>query len=359
MIKGHGGNIYELAQHLGCTPREIFDMSSNVNPLGPPEGLISYMVENIDAVNALPEVDANRAVEAFARRYDIDPDLVLAGNGTTQFIYTIPTALESRRVLILGPTYSDYGDACFMHGVSHSYLMAEENSEFTPDIEYVEKYAADFDTVFICNPNNPTGTLIPGSRIEYLCKALPQTRFVVDESYLPFVSGAQSESVLNAGLSNVIVLNSMSKIFRIPGLRIGFMVSSKEIVERFLRYALPWSANSIAQLAVVYLMQNREEIDAFIQSTRRFLEAEKRRFLAAFHGSASIRPFPSRTSFVLARLLGQFTAEQVCAFLAGHRILIRNCSNFKGLNNRFIRVSFKTRDVNTMLEEKLLTMLNR
>ena len=90
MIKGHGGNIFEVAQRLGCAPTDIYDMSSNVNPLGPPPGLVTSLIENIHTINALPEVDAGKAVRAFADRYDVDPDLVLAGNGTTQFIYSIP-----------------------------------------------------------------------------------------------------------------------------------------------------------------------------------------------------------------------------------------------------------------------------
>lgn len=356
MINGHGGNIYELAQNLGCAPADIYDMSSNVNPLGPPEGLVSHLIENIRAINALPEVDAGRTIAAFADRYGIDPDLVLAGNGTTQFIYAIPMALDTQKALIMGPTYADYADACLMHGVDHAFVMAADSGDFACDLDRLEKHLGDADTVFICNPNNPTGTLTPLSQLETLCRAYPDKRFVIDESYLPFVTDGDRHSIVHHGLSNVIVLNSMSKIFRIPGLRVGFLISRQPIIEKFQRYALPWSANSLAQIAVRYLMENRGEVDEFIRDTRAFLAEEKRRFLKTFQDVPGVRVFPSTTSFVLLKLFGAHRAEALCEYLARNRILIRNCTNFKGLSDRFVRVAFKTREINIMLEEKLLAL---
>ena len=82
MIRGHGGNIYELASALGCSVDEIIDMSSNVNPSGPPPGLRAHLKEHMDQIRALPEVDAQHAVERFADHFGIPPDQVLAGNGT-------------------------------------------------------------------------------------------------------------------------------------------------------------------------------------------------------------------------------------------------------------------------------------
>jgi threonine-phosphate decarboxylase len=157
----------------------------------------------------------------------------------------------------------------------------------------------------------------------------------------------------------MIILNSMSKIFRIPGLRIGFLISSPNIVEKFAHYALPWSANSLAQVAVHYLMENRSETETFIQETRVFLEKEKKQFLSAFEHVPGIRVFSSTTSFVLAKLLGNHNAEDVYEYLVQRRILIRNCANFKGLSNHFFRVAFKTREINSMLNDHLLAFLNQ
>jgi threonine-phosphate decarboxylase len=355
MIKGHGGNIYDLAHRLGCLRSEIIDMSSNVNPLGPPPGLMDFLTENIAAVMALPEADAEEAVRAFAKRYNVCHECVLAGNGTTEIIYTIPRALGTRQACILGPTYSDYADACLMHGVPHEYLIADEALEFQHDIDRVRKQIRGADTVFICNPNNPTGVPIPSDDLAFLCKTHPDIRFVIDESYLPFVGNGYAETMLNCGLPNVLVLNSMSKIFRIPGLRIGFLIASEPLIEKFRHYSLPWNVNSLAHAAVIYLMTQEDENDAFIAATRTFLETERNRFAEMLGTASGFRLFPSQTDFILIRLLEK-KADEVCAYLAQDKILIRNCANFTGLSDRFVRISLKTQEINDMLAEKMLRL---
>ncbi|MGD8445872.1 MAG: aminotransferase class I/II-fold pyridoxal phosphate-dependent enzyme, partial [Desulfobacterales bacterium] len=188
MLNGHGGNIYNIAHRLGCLPSDIIDMSSNVNPLGPPPGLLKFLKDNLNIITALPEVDSTLLVHSFANRYGIDPSTVLAGNGSTQFIYSIPPALGTNSALILGPTYADYADACRLHNIHFEYFITQEPQSFKPDMDMIKEQVNGFDTVFICNPNNPTGTLCTGAEIESLCRAHPNTFFVIDESYLPFVT---------------------------------------------------------------------------------------------------------------------------------------------------------------------------
>ena len=353
MIGGHGGNIRGLAEKLGCDPADIIDMSSNVNPLGPPPGLRDYLRENMDLINILPDADSGSAVRAFSRRCDLNSAQVLAGNGSTQFIYFLPLALESRRVLIVGPTYADYADACTMHGTAHDFVFAEKERDFQPDVRQIADAASGADTVFLCNPGNPTGALISFSALKELCESLPQTRFIIDESYLPFVKEETDHSMVHCGLSNVIILSSMSKIFRIPGLRIGFLIADPDIIRKMNRYALPWSVNTLALHAVVWLMAHQEIADRFVAESRDFLEAERKHFFHAMKDVSSVRLFPSCTSFVLAELKGAYNSEEICAALAREKILIRNCANFRGLSDRFIRISLKTSAVNRMILEKL------
>ena len=356
MLNGHGGNIYDIAHRLGCLPSDIIDMSSNVNPLGPPPGLIEFLKDNLNIITALPEVDSTILVHSFANRYGIDPATVLAGNGSTQFIYSIPPALGTKRALIIGPTYADYADACRLHNIHFEYFIVQESQAFKPDIDMIKEQVNGFDTVFICNPNNPTGTLCPGAEIESLCRARPSSYFVIDESYLPFVVSGDHESMIGRGLPNVIILNSMSKIFRISGLRIGFVIASKNIIESLIRYALPWSVNALAQAGVQYLMKHKAEVNAFIDQTIEFIENEKNRFAERLKNAAGIKLFTSTTSFMLAKLVNRHRADEVCHMLLADRILIRDCSNFKGLSNHFIRISLKNSETNMMLVEKLLRL---
>ena len=358
MIIGHGGNIYNIAKKLGCAPSEIIDMSSNLNPLGTMPGLINFLQENLSAITTLPEADSSSAINAYAERYNINPEHVIAGNGTTQFIYLIPQVLETKKALILGPTYADYADACKMHNVDYSYLITEESKSFEPDVNQIESNISGCDTVFICNPNNPTGALIPAYDLESLCRSRPDIYFVIDESYMPFIKSGEKKSMISLRLPNVIILNSLSKIFKIPGLRVGFLISSKEVIKKLEPFMLPWSVNSIAQVAVLYLMEKRDEVDAFIKKSRDFIETERKVFIEKFENTSSIKFFPSTTNFILARLFGNYTADNVCEHMSQYRILIRDCSNFKGLSDRFTRISLKTRDINMMAADKILSFIS-
>lgn len=358
MITGHGGNIYELACQLGCDTADIIDMSSNVNPLGPMPDLVDHLKTHMAAIAALPQVDAAGIVEAFAHQHDIDPEQVLAGNGTTQFIFTLPLALGIKSALIVAPTYADYQDACRMHQVdAHFFILNKENG-FHINISRLQKAAKNTDLVFVCNPNNPTGRLIPAEALSALCRAVPDTLFVVDESYLPFVRQSKKESLIASGPDNVILLNSMSKIFRIPGLRIGFIKAARSIIEKIRPYMMPWSVNALAQQSVHYLMTEKEKVRAFVEKTIDLLENEKQRFINYIHEHSDLLCYASSTSFILVKLPVPLTSKTVCETLSKDKILIRNCDNFTGLTHRFIRVSLKTETVNTLLAEKLVAICN-
>ena len=156
-----------------------------------------------------------------------------------------------------------------------------------------------------------------------------------------------------------MVLNSMSKFFTIPGLRIGFLISSPVIIKQFKTYLLPWSVNSLAQMAVQYLMKQPVEVKTFIENTVKFIARERDLLFETFKNSTFIKLFPSTTSFILARLFGNLTARGLAMDLAQDRILIRNCSNFSGLSDRFVRFSLKTSEINQIFAKKLLARISR
>jgi len=354
MITGHGGNIEALASRLGCSASEIIDMSCNLNPLGPPPGLEDFIKNNIRCIRSLPRADAGEMVRVFSRRCGLDSARVAAGNGTTWFIYTLPGALASKKVLILGPTYSDYRDGCIMHGIDYTYLMAGKETGFAPDMERLARLLSDkghgIDTVVICNPNNPTGALVTREEILDLVEGHPEVRFLVDESYLPFVTGAEEISLVGESrYPNLLVLSSMSKIFRIPGLRTGFLCAHPKIIERVMASYQPWSVNSLAQAAIVHLLQNESQLEPFIQETRSYILREKELFVESLAGLSGLILYPGATYFILAELSGGGDASEVCEKVGEHKILIRDCTNFDGLSSSYVRFSLKKREENMEL----------
>ena len=131
MTFGHGGNIYEMARLLNCRPADIVDMSSNINPLGPPPGLLEFLKENMGKITRLPEIDNRETIKYFADYLGTDPARLLAGNGTTQFIYSIPRILASKNSVIIGPTYSDYQDSLNRNRIPAKILASPESNGFS------------------------------------------------------------------------------------------------------------------------------------------------------------------------------------------------------------------------------------
>jgi threonine-phosphate decarboxylase len=356
MIHGHGGDIYEAARRLGCLPEDIVDMSSNINPLGMPPGLREHLRDRLETVGVLPEADGRSAARCLAGLLGVDERRVLAGNGTTHFIYTACPALAARKVLIVGPTYADYADACGMHGIRPQYFLTRKNQRFKVRLDLLDRAVGGMDAVFICNPNNPTGRLIPDEGLSMLCQAHPETHFIIDESYLPFVPGGLALSMSNRDLANVSVLWSLSKIFGLPGIRAGFLIAGQTTVDRFRRFMQPWSLNSLAQAAVAFLGDHRAIVAEFIDRTCTFLQHERRRFGEELTGAAGLDLFESRTSYLLMALPDGWLAGDVSRAMTQKRILIRDCGNFHGLSDRFVRVALKDPQTNRTATQHLVTL---
>ncbi len=357
MIDGHGGDIYALAQELGCDPFEIDDMSSNVNPLGPPPELMQHLQANLDRIRALPEADAGRMRSAFAAGHGIGADEVLAGNGTTQIIYDLPRALRMRDVLIVGPTYADYGDGCRQNGIAPRILHSHAQDGFRVDPDTLRAQVHKADAVYLCNPNNPTGQLLEADTIRRLCREFPRTTFIVDESYLPFVPAHEGHSLIRQRPANALVLHSLSKIYRIPGLRVGFAIGHSDFIARLNRFARPWSVNSLAQSAVRFLLANDALCQAFVRRSQAFVRAEREALIKRLRTIPGIEVFASQTSFFIVRLPAPHRADHVCRHLRAAKILIRDCTNFDGLSAHFIRISVKTPDVNRRCADLLRAYL--
>ena len=243
-----------------------------------------------------------------------------------------------------------------MHHLVPRYCLASSENRFRPDEIQLEKQIGSADTVVICNPNNPTGNLIQKHVLSELCRRHPETRFVIDESYMPFITGARKESLISCGLRNIIVLHSLSKILRLPGLRIGFLIASAKTIAVFRSLMPPWSLNSLAQAAVHYVARNHKEIEVFIQHTQAYVREERQCYFDRLKENLDLTIYYSWASFFLIRLPEYFSASQVCRRFAQKHVLVRNCANFFGLDERYIRIALHQPEVNKAVAEMLVSL---
>jgi len=357
MIQGHGGNIYQWAKKHNCSIDEVIDMSSNINPLGSPPGLLEHLREQIARMHCLPEVDSKTLTRTFALFFDKHEDQVACGSGTTEFIYALPQILQSKHVLILAPTYADYADSCRRQNVQVQIRNTLPSKKFQPALS--NQNLDDIDTVFICNPNNPGGHFIPFVQLKAWCKSYPDIRFIIDESYLQFSPEYEFETMIRSALPNVIVLCSFSKIYAIPGLRLGFIVANPDVIQSFRNIDKPWHINTIAQISGIYIFNNMLTVQDHVEKTIQHIQTERTRFEDVLGRIPDVHTFSSFAPYILIQLPEHIDGSTVCSHLAQMKYLIRNCSNFEGLSDQFIRIAYKKTHENKIVLEHLKKLLTQ
>jgi threonine-phosphate decarboxylase len=145
----------------------------------------------------------------------------------------------------------------------------------------------------------------------------------------------------------------MSKIYKIPGLRLGFLIGPEKIIEKLRKYQLPWGVNALAQTAARFLFDKKRAADVFVQETRTFIRSEMQHFFNSLRGHGLLKAYPSTTTFLLVKLPASLRAGQVCDIFGRKKILLRNCANFHGLSDRFIRIALKNPQINRRVAEEL------
>jgi threonine-phosphate decarboxylase len=328
--------------------RPILDFSTNLNPFGPPASVLRALREGLADIARYPDTDSLMLAEALAKhRFGVDPNQIVIGNGVNECIHAIARNRPPGVVAIVQPTYTEYHRACVNagHQVEH---WVPEGDDFQP---------APFDPggaqmVWLCNPNNPTGRLWRQDQLLSWVKTYPSVDFVVDESFLPFRRDEFRYSLIGHvnRFDNLIVLRSLTKLFTLPGLRLGYLVANPDRASA-LRSDQPWwPIGVLAQLAGIAALKD----EPFVRKTQAWLKPERNLLLYKLDAfSDHLHAVLSETNFVLVRLQ-RISAEMLRYQLLRHGICIRLATNrFVGLEGEYVRLAVRTRKEN----EQLLTAL--
>ncbi len=250
-----------------------------------------------------------------------------------------------RRVLLAAPTFSEYERAARAAGAAVAYfpLAADDGFRLAP-AAFAARLAG-VDIAFLCNPNNPTGRLIGRDEAETVVAAAARagTWVVVDESFLDFLPAAAAYTCrpLLAAYSNLIVLQSLTKFYAIPGLRLGFLLAQAPVGDSLDRAKDPWNVNTLAQAAGVAALDD----EAYRAASVAAVAVAREELAAALAALPGVRPFPASANFILARLEGA-TAPALRQAMLRDGILIRDCSNYPGLSPAYIRLAVKLPEQN-------------
>lgn len=328
----HGGDI--------CGHPDMLDFSVNINPLGMPSVARAAAERSLAGVGNYPDWKCRELTEALENYYKrneifIESENVVWGNGAAELIYTLceMMALDRKnlRAYIPAPTFSSYEEAVL--AVGGTLVNRPEEA----------------DLVFWCNPNNPTGDLWSDGKLESLAEICSESGALlcVDESFLPFVEKAEGRSAVHLKHERIAILRSLTKIYAMPGLRLGYLLlPDPETAERLRSLLQPWNVSAVAQAA------GREALkdEAYLARTRIYIRKEKDFLLPCLQKAAEkVRVGEANFFFLEAE-------ADLADRLEKKKILIRRCADIRGLDERHFRIGIRTHRENVRLAETLEAM---
>jgi len=340
----HGGPF-----SIPCPSIKILDFSSNVSPLGI-SPLIRKIIKNqLNVVENYPDSESLQLRKKLQHYTKIPYSKIIIGNGATEIIYNFCNAFLFNKisVLIPIPTFGEYESAAKLSGAK---ILFFKTMNLEHDIDnFILKIPIN-GCIFICNPNNPTGNLILKKSLEKIIKYAnkKKTLVFVDECFIELVPD-HNESVIDLikKYNNLFVLRSFTKSFAIPGLRIGYGVGSKQIISVLSKIKIPWNVSGLSQQAAAAALLDLSYLD----KTKRIIKRETKYLIDNISKLKNFQCIDTYTNFILIKT--KIPSKTLQKKLLEKKILIRDCSTIRGLNDNYIRIAVKTRKENNRLIKSL------
>jgi threonine-phosphate decarboxylase len=362
----HGGNQSAIRARLKLGNRPLLDFSAPLNGLGPPAAAVAAVRRTTDSIGRYPEPGAPRLVERLAAFHNVPADHIIVGAGTTELIALIGQSLREPLLAhacaagdpdmplshLVEPTYGEYRRTAAHNSLRNKVWDGHVlgwDQDFAPEDAH--------GLIWTGHPNNPTGRAWDRDRLLDLIDSAPEGAYVVvDEAYLPFLPDEDERTVVPSVVcrDNLIVLRSMTKIYASPGLRIGYMIASPKMIARVRRCQQPWTITTAAEVAALASVDDEE----YLARTIDLIATESVRLTDRLWDVPGLRPCwpgrhrptsaPPMANFVLASLVDTpWTSNQLQDTLARRGLLVRECSNYCGLEPGSVvtglGLSFETR----------------
>lgn len=345
----HGGDIYKYSG-------EILDFSSNINPLGIPDSFRKLLEERLEDFTRYPDTSYREVREKIASYLGLtDIDVIVPGNGAVELIYKLAVSSGMKSVAALRPTFSEYRRAAGTAGLGYYDIPAFKPDNSGLDMEMLLDNIKPRTLVIICNPNNPTGTAADKRQMQEFAKALQllDCKLVVDEAFIEFTEGYPHNSMVNEleEHSNITVIRAATKFFGMPGIRLGYAVTSDNNTILDVRKLMePWNLNTAAVIAACSVFN---DID-YIEKSKAWIKIEREYLYKALRSFGGTEVYPSAANFHLLRLTSRhMDAYGLKEAMAERGILIRTPEGFNGLTKFHFRLAVKDRRSNDKLLETL------
>ena len=352
----HGSDLEKIEEIYHIPKEQIISFSANVNPLGLSPLLKRTLAEHIDVLQSYPDRKYHTLKESIASYVGTSAQNIVVGNGTTELISLFIELVAPKKALIVGPTYSEYERSVSLAGGQSFYYALKEEHDFKLNVShFLEKLNDSIDLLILCNPNNPTSSAIPKADMRKILDCCMEHGIfvMVDETYVEFVEDlADISSVSLANdYTNLVILRGVSKFFAAPGLRLGYAITgNRALHSRYDDKSNPWTINSLAALAGEMMYRDTD----YIRQTRDLISSERDRIYARFLASDSYQAYKPHANFMLVKIKDpSLTSGDLFDRCIREGLMIRDCSTFPFLSNRFIRFCFMKPEDN----DKLLSCL--
>ncbi|WP_461202305.1 threonine-phosphate decarboxylase CobD [Anoxybacillus sp. TBDG-1] len=340
-LPAHGANPHRLYEAMQInTPNEYIDFSVNVNPLSLPDEYMLNEQQWFRCMSEYPEERSEALRTIIAEREHVMPSNVFVGNGAAECIYLLAGQFTGKHIGIIEPTFTEYRRACEAYGCTvHSFMLDEQ---WHPPIDQVIERLPSLHALFVCHPNNPTGTVWSKETMYALLKAANDggVYIIVDEAFYDFWLDGYSVSPFLCTFDRLIVLRSLTKMYRLAGVRLGYVLAHEHVVKKLTEKQPPWSVNTIAQQIGKQLLND----EAFVARTKTYIASERKRIFSQLT-EMGYRYSPSVVNFYMLH----DEKMTLFPFLLQQGIVARHTFNFQGLDGKYVRFAIRTKEENDCL----------
>ncbi len=329
----HGGDVYSYAAaHGGAMP---LDLSANINPSGIPPRVSQAMHDAIAQCTHYPDPLCRDLRRAIGAAQQVEADWIFCGNGAAEVLFRLSAVLRPQRALLTAPTFAEYEQS--LPDCALRFHMLREDEGFALTARFLEELTPDLDAVYLCSPNNPTGRTVDPALLCEIAARCKQNRtwLIVDECFLDFLED-EAQHTLRALLPDcdrLVLLRAFTKMYAVPGVRLGYCMSANAaLLDGLYRAGQPWNVSVIAQACGIAAAQETE----FVRRTAAAIARERAALTAALR-ACGLTVYPAQANFVLLHTQDRFFGEK----LKEKGILVRDCSNYRGLSAGYYRVAVR------------------
>lgn len=353
MSINHGANLYDLSSKFGFTKEEFMDFSSNINPLGSSKLAKEYIINNMDMVSIYPDPDYINLKKSISTYCNCNENNIILGSGATELISAFIETVNPSKALLISPAYSEYEKELkrINCDIVKYYSKEEDNFKINVDNLIERINSEEFQLIIICNPNNPTGFTFSKNQIEEILKNT--TAFVmVDETYIEFTDTKLfSSTQLVDENKNLFVIRGTSKFFSTPGIRLGYgLIGNNGIRDNINSNLDLWNINIFASSMGEIMFTDSN----FIDTTTDIMLKERDYLIKELSSINELKVYESQGNFILCNIKSKkFTSKELRESLIPHKIIIRDCASFDGLDEYYFRVCILKPEQNKILIDNL------